>query len=96
MHYPMTDDWRQAAERFLDDRAAEDARRDARDHAMLDLLTQDALRRRGIMATVERGTITARADGPTFGPLDFEEARAEALREMTIKRGAAERGEARR
>lgn len=86
MHYPMTDEWRQAAARVLDDRAAEDAMRDARAHAMLDLLTQDALRRRGIMATVRRGTIEGRReDGGTIGPLDFENARAEAMREMTAK-----------
>jgi len=86
MYYPMPDEWRQAAVRVLDDRAAEDAMRDARAHAMLDLLTQDALRRRGIMATVRRGTIEGRReDGGTIGPLDFENARAEAMREMTAK-----------
>lgn len=90
MHYPMADDWRHAAQRFLDDRTAEDAKRDDRAHAMLDLLTQDALRRRGIMATVTRGTISARCgrDDAPFSMADFEEARAEALSEMAAKQGA--------
>ncbi len=98
MHYPMPDEWRAAASRFIDDRAAADAKRDDRAHAMLDLLTQDALRRRGIIATVRRGAIEARReDGGQIGPLDFEEARVEALAEMAAKQGAtmaAERGEA--